>query len=232
MLSENHLIFPPSAGGSADFSPDVGAGTSSAPTAHEEAAPAAAGAVDLVEVSFLARSLLQEAEAAKGAKAGQGQAGERSQVVQGGALVPGKPDVEESKGAGAAEEEEESSALSSQELNEEEQEEVERLKGRDREVRAHEHAHLAAAGSYARGGSSSNMIRGLTGAAMRSVARSTLILRKYRTIQRPPSRRLRSSGGRHWPRPNPPPKTDELPPRRRAWRAGRDRKFLSSAWKR
>ena len=40
----------------------------------------------------------------------------------------------------------------SRELSEEEQEEVEELKKRDREVREHEQAHLAAAGQYARGG--------------------------------------------------------------------------------
>lgn len=39
-----------------------------------------------------------------------------------------------------------------EELSEDEQREVEQLKNRDREVRAHEQAHLAAAGSYARGG--------------------------------------------------------------------------------
>lgn len=37
-------------------------------------------------------------------------------------------------------------------LSDEEQREVEKLKSRDREVRAHENAHKAAAGSYARGG--------------------------------------------------------------------------------
>jgi hypothetical protein len=39
-----------------------------------------------------------------------------------------------------------------EELTEDEQREVEQLKNRDREVRAHEQAHLAAAGPYARGG--------------------------------------------------------------------------------
>ena len=39
-----------------------------------------------------------------------------------------------------------------EELTEEEQREVEQLKNRDREVRAHEQAHMAAAGPYARGG--------------------------------------------------------------------------------
>ena len=45
-----------------------------------------------------------------------------------------------------------SSDLDRQELTEEEKRGVEKLKTRDREVRAHEQAHLSAAGSYARGG--------------------------------------------------------------------------------
>ena len=45
-----------------------------------------------------------------------------------------------------------SPAGDSQELSEEEQREVEKLKDRDREVRAHEQAHVAAAGPYSRGG--------------------------------------------------------------------------------
>jgi hypothetical protein len=39
-----------------------------------------------------------------------------------------------------------------EELTEEEQKEVDELQGRDREVRQHEQAHMAAAGAYARGG--------------------------------------------------------------------------------
>ena len=45
-----------------------------------------------------------------------------------------------------------SPAGDSQELSEEEQAEVEKLRDRDREVRAHEQAHVAAAGPYSRGG--------------------------------------------------------------------------------
>ena len=45
-----------------------------------------------------------------------------------------------------------SQGLGSSELTEEEQQEVAELKKRDREVRAHEQAHLSAAGPYARGG--------------------------------------------------------------------------------
>jgi hypothetical protein len=49
---------------------------------------------------------------------------------------------------------------SEQNLSEEEQRDVERLKKRDREVRAHEQAHLAAAGSYATGGPTYEYDRG------------------------------------------------------------------------
>ena len=47
-----------------------------------------------------------------------------------------------------------SKSASNQQLSEEEQEQVQELKQRDTEVRAHEQAHLAAAGSYAKGGAS------------------------------------------------------------------------------
>lgn len=49
------------------------------------------------------------------------------------------------------------------ELDEQEQREVERLKARDREVRAHEMAHLAAAGSLATSGASFTYERGPDG---------------------------------------------------------------------
>ncbi len=49
------------------------------------------------------------------------------------------------------------------ELSEEEQEQVEELKTRDREVRTHEQAHLAAAGQYARGGPTYTYQRGPDG---------------------------------------------------------------------
>jgi hypothetical protein len=48
-------------------------------------------------------------------------------------------------------------------LTQEEQEQVNELKDRDREVRAHEQAHLAAAGGYARGGPSYEYQRGPDG---------------------------------------------------------------------
>ena len=50
-----------------------------------------------------------------------------------------------------------------QELTEEQQDQVKELKDRDREVRAHEQAHLAAAGGYARGGPSYEFQRGPDG---------------------------------------------------------------------
>ncbi|MBF0433044.1 MAG: hypothetical protein HQK83_17305 [Fibrobacteria bacterium] len=49
---------------------------------------------------------------------------------------------------------------SSQNLTEEEKREVEKLKKRDEEVRQHEQAHVAAAGSYARGGPQFEYTRG------------------------------------------------------------------------
>jgi len=52
---------------------------------------------------------------------------------------------------------------SQQGLSKEEQVEVKELTARDREVRAHEAAHLAAAGSYARGGASFDYQRGPDG---------------------------------------------------------------------
>ena len=50
-----------------------------------------------------------------------------------------------------------------EELSEEEQTQVKELKARDREVKAHEQAHLAAAGPYARGGPSYEYQRGPDG---------------------------------------------------------------------
>ena len=42
--------------------------------------------------------------------------------------------------------------LTGQELTDDQRKEVDRLKERDREVRAHEQAHVAAGGQYVRGG--------------------------------------------------------------------------------
>lgn len=52
---------------------------------------------------------------------------------------------------------------SQQKLSKEEQQEIKELSSRDREVRAHEAAHLAAAGPYARGGASYDYQRGPDG---------------------------------------------------------------------
>lgn len=57
------------------------------------------------------------------------------------AFAPGNAAEDTSRSAGAA-----------QELSEDEQKQVDELKQRDREVRQHEQAHLAAAGRYAQGG--------------------------------------------------------------------------------
>jgi hypothetical protein len=57
--------------------------------------------------------------------------------------------------------EEGNSSLDSEaELTDEEGQEVDKLKARDREVRAHEQAHLAATGSYAQGGPTFEYQRG------------------------------------------------------------------------
>lgn len=57
----------------------------------------------------------------------------------------------------------ESGQAAGQRLSEEEQREVEQLKQRDREVRAHEAAHMAAAGGHARGGANFTYQRGPDG---------------------------------------------------------------------
>ena len=72
-------------------------------------------------------------------------------------LSPASDDREGSnEGAAAADDPRAGTGLmpagDSQELSEEEQREVEKLKDRDREVRTHEQAHVAAAGPYSRGG--------------------------------------------------------------------------------
>ncbi len=54
----------------------------------------------------------------------------------------------------AVENKQSASARGNTELTEEEKQQVEKLQKRDREVRAHEQAHLSAAGGYARGGAS------------------------------------------------------------------------------
>ena len=54
-------------------------------------------------------------------------------------------------------------SLSGEQLSEEEQQEVAELQQRDREVRSHEMAHKAAAGSYARGGPSFEFTQGPDG---------------------------------------------------------------------
>lgn len=60
--------------------------------------------------------------------------------------VAGAPGTDGAAGQPAA------SATDETQLTEEEQEQVEKMRARDQEVRAHEQAHLSAAGPYARGG--------------------------------------------------------------------------------
>ena len=67
-------------------------------------------------------------------------------------------------GLASAKEEQDRDGLGAmEELPEDEQQEVEELKARDREVRQHEQAHMAAAGSYANGGPSYEYTRGPDG---------------------------------------------------------------------
>lgn len=70
------------------------------------------------------------------------------QAETGGAAAQSASDMNEASGIGSSENEE----TDDQGLTEDEQREVQELRERDREVRAHEQAHLAAAGQYARGG--------------------------------------------------------------------------------
>ena len=69
-----------------------------------------------------------------------------------------------SVGPAAGAEAEESKGLDTEhELTDEEKAEVDELKDRDREVRQHEQAHMAAAGPYAKGGPSYEYTRGPDG---------------------------------------------------------------------
>ncbi|MBI2421180.1 MAG: hypothetical protein HYV27_00015 [Candidatus Hydrogenedentes bacterium] len=63
----------------------------------------------------------------------------------------------------AAQTEREEGTQEATELTEEEQQEVQQLKQRDREVRQHEQAHVAAAGQYAQGGPQFEFTRGPDG---------------------------------------------------------------------
>ena len=82
--------------------------------------------------------------------------GNSSGAVSPGASVKASPEVRAegpvSKESADNAEGEQAESLNPSELSQEDQQEVEELKERDREVRAHEHAHIAAAGPYSSGG--------------------------------------------------------------------------------
>ena len=69
-----------------------------------------------------------------------------------GAEAVTSPETGQAQSAEVEAEADRPSGFGREELTGEEKQEVEKLKKRDREVRAHEQAHLSAAGSYARGG--------------------------------------------------------------------------------
>ncbi len=88
---------------------------------------------------------------------------------EGKSLADGKPATENSTSSKSLEEEEtefitvKGDCEECEELTEEERQEVEELKKRDREVRAHEQAHKATAGQYAKGGPSFEFEQGPDG---------------------------------------------------------------------
>lgn len=115
----------------------------------------AAQPVDELELSAEALAASEQAEASLPSPPGA-----NSEAAPTGATTETAPDDVESKeehdqqvrGQEATEADEANEAAS--DLTEEEQEQVSELKSRDREVRSHEQAHLAAAGPYATGGPS------------------------------------------------------------------------------
>ena len=112
---------------------------------------------DVLELSPRASALFAAAESLSGQDGTEGAGSTIGQPVAVDAATFAAP-VEEAEGG---EEGDGESALDPEaDLSEEEQREVEKLKGRDREVRAHEQAHLAAAGSYAQGGPAYDYQRG------------------------------------------------------------------------
>lgn len=102
---------------------------------------------DTIELSPRAQALFAAAESV----GGQGQTADAATEL----AAEADPIASEEAG-----EESDSSLDSEVELTDEEEQEVDKLKARDREVRAHEQAHLAAAGPYAKGGPTFEYQRG------------------------------------------------------------------------
>jgi hypothetical protein len=86
----------------------------------------------------------------------QAASGQRVEGVGRGAEIGEAPE----RSGQVGQEESDPAKTDANELTEEEQRELEKLKARDREVRAHEQAHLVAAGSLARGGPTYTYERG------------------------------------------------------------------------
>lgn len=120
------------------------------PPQDQEAASPGAVPTDTVEISERSRQLL--AAEAQNATAPTGETPEAPQATAATSATEADPTA-------AAEEE----SGNPQELSQEEQEQVKELKDRDREVRTHEQAHMAAAGGYSQGGPSYEYQRGPDG---------------------------------------------------------------------
>ena len=92
------------------------------------------------------------ASAAHHASAGHAHSTGAASVPEGPFTAPDAGEEEDSANGGEATDVSEERTLTGQELTDDQRKEVDRLKERDREVRAHEQAHVAAGGQYVRGG--------------------------------------------------------------------------------
>jgi hypothetical protein len=102
-------------------------------------------------------------------------------------------------------------------LSEADLQKVQALQQRDREVRAHEMAHVAAGGSLVRGGASFTYEFGRTGNVMQLGVKSGLTLRPDAHPPKLWPGPIRS-GPPRWPPPTPQGRTGRSPPWLRAWR--------------
>lgn len=122
----------------------------------------------------------------------------------------------------------EAKSPSGQQLSDQEKKQLDELKARDREVRAHEAAHQAAAGGYARVGRVFPTNEALTESSMPSVARCRSIPRRFPATRRRRCARPRSFVALPWRLPNPRPRIGPLPPRLPPWRPRRGRMLPSN----
>jgi hypothetical protein len=129
------------------------------PQAQETTEPGAAPA-DTVEISERSRQLLAaDAKNATAPNSATQDTKAPNAAQEENAGLTETDDASETKDTSKTKE----AADKPQQLTEEQQEQVKELKDRDREVRAHEQAHLAAAGGHARGGPSYEYQRGPDG---------------------------------------------------------------------